>query len=91
MNSAMAFKKLLSVKELAIALNLSSQTIYRRAQAGDIPAIRIGSNYRFDYDCVLAHFSDQNQKRSLKNESTESVAIASQKKRKEKPALWLCD
>jgi excisionase family DNA binding protein len=38
---------LLSVKDLAERLNVSTQTVYKLATRGDIPSIRVGSVYRF--------------------------------------------
>jgi excisionase family DNA binding protein len=39
--------KLMTVPELATYLRLSQAKIYRMAQAGQVPAIRIGRSWRF--------------------------------------------
>lgn len=39
---------LLTIEELAAQLKLSRETIYKMAQKGQIPAIKIGSQWRFD-------------------------------------------
>jgi excisionase family DNA binding protein len=43
MNSLREAPELLSVGEVALLLRCSSPTVYRRVQAGEIPAIRLGS------------------------------------------------
>jgi excisionase family DNA binding protein len=39
---------LLTVAEVADLLRVSSMTVYRLIRAGDMPAIRVGKNYRID-------------------------------------------
>ncbi|OFW55647.1 MAG: excisionase [Candidatus Solincola sediminis] len=38
--------KLLTVSEVADILRVSNMTVYRLIKAGQIPAIRVGKNYR---------------------------------------------
>jgi excisionase family DNA binding protein len=45
---------LLSPHQLANALGVSSETVYRRAAAGDWPHYRVGPRLRFDLSEVLA-------------------------------------
>jgi excisionase family DNA binding protein len=48
---------LLTVAEVAEALRVSSMTIYRLIKAGDLPALRVGKNYRIrlqDLEAYLA-------------------------------------
>jgi excisionase family DNA binding protein len=40
-------KSLLTVKELAEILRVNPITVYRMAQNGNIPALKINSNWRF--------------------------------------------
>ena len=40
-------EKMFTVNELAKYLHLKPITIYRKARAGDIPAVRIGRSWRF--------------------------------------------
>ncbi len=37
---------LLTVAEVADALRVSNMTVYRLIKAGDLPALRVGRNYR---------------------------------------------
>lgn len=48
---------LLTVAEVASALRVSTMTVYRLVQAGQLPALRVGRNYRIrqhDLDTYLA-------------------------------------
>lgn len=47
---------LLTVAEVAAELRVSTMTVYRLVQAGELPAFRIGKNYRIkreDLDAYL--------------------------------------
>ena len=48
------FKEIMTVEQLAEYLQLNPQTIYRKAQAGEIPAIRIGKVLRFKKNIIDA-------------------------------------
>ncbi|MEW9534149.1 helix-turn-helix domain-containing protein [Microbispora sp. NPDC049125] len=43
----------LTTKELASKLGLSAQTVRRMANAGQIPALRTGKDYRYSWNAVL--------------------------------------
>ncbi len=43
----------LTTKELAAKLGLSAQTVRRMANAGQIPALRTGKDYRYSWSAVL--------------------------------------
>lgn len=43
----------ISVSELAEALRVSTDTVRRAFRKGEIPAIRVGTALRFDFDEVL--------------------------------------
>ncbi|MEU7004184.1 helix-turn-helix domain-containing protein [Nonomuraea sp. NPDC046570] len=43
----------LTTKELAVKLGLSPQTIRRMVNAGQIPALRTGKDYRYSWNAVL--------------------------------------
>ena len=48
---------LLTVAEVADVLRVSNMTVYRLIKAGDIPALRVGKNYRIrerDLEAYLA-------------------------------------
>lgn len=40
-------KNVLTIKDVAQYLDVHASTIYKYAQAGDIPAFKIGSDWRF--------------------------------------------
>jgi excisionase family DNA binding protein len=44
---------LLSIDELAMRLNCHPSTIRRLAKLGRLPALRIGTLYRFDFEAVM--------------------------------------
>jgi excisionase family DNA binding protein len=43
---------LLTAKEVAAMLRVSSQTLYKMLEQGEIPAVKIGSQWRFDREKV---------------------------------------
>ena len=48
---------LLTVAEIAAVLRVSNMTVYRLIKAGELPALRVGKNYRIrtdDLDAFLA-------------------------------------
>lgn len=45
-------QNLLTVKELAALLRVSSQTLYKMLEQGEIPAVKIGAQWRFDRDKI---------------------------------------
>ena len=47
-------KEIMTVEQLATYLQLNPHTIYRKAQAGEIPAIRIGKVLRFKKNIIDA-------------------------------------
>lgn len=47
-----SFKRALKVKELSNILAISHKTIYKQAQRGEIPSIRVGGAVRFDPKAV---------------------------------------
>ena len=48
----MSLKNLLTVKEVAALLRVSTQTLYKMLEQGQIPAVKVGSQWRFDGDKV---------------------------------------
>lgn len=42
--------------DVARLLRLSKRTVLRRAERGELPAVRIGSLYRFDLDKIAGLF-----------------------------------
>lgn len=45
--------KLIGVQELAQALSISTAQVYRLANSGQIPSMRVGNLFRFDLSQVL--------------------------------------
>lgn len=43
---------LLTAKEVAALLRVSSQTLYKMLEQGEIPAVKIGSQWRFDREKI---------------------------------------
>jgi PTS system nitrogen regulatory IIA component len=62
MDSDVAVPDLLSLKQLAEYLQLSQRTIYRLLERGDLPAIRVGGQWRFRKSAV-DHWLDLNVQR----------------------------
>lgn len=42
----------MTVKEVAALLRVSPQTLYKMLEQGSIPAVKIGSQWRFDRDQI---------------------------------------
>jgi len=51
--------RILTVEDLAAFLKLSEATIYRMAQAGELPARRIGRSWRFSQAQIHEWFREQ--------------------------------
>jgi len=49
--------KLLTVNEVANILRVSNMTVYRLVKSGQIPAIRVGKNYRIKESDVNTYLS----------------------------------
>jgi excisionase family DNA binding protein len=45
---------MLTIKELARVLRISSSTVRRRIQSGDIAALKVGNQYRIPDDAIEA-------------------------------------
>jgi excisionase family DNA binding protein len=56
-----AMPELMTVPELAEYLNVSTITIYRLLKAGQIPAFRVGSEWRFSADAIARWIKDREQ------------------------------
>lgn len=55
----MTLKHMLTVKEVAALLRVSTQTLYKMLEQGQIPAVRVGSQWRFDRDKVEGWIESQ--------------------------------
>ena len=50
---------LLTVAEVASAMRVSNMTVYRLIKSGDLPAVRIGKNFRIREADVRRYFADR--------------------------------
>lgn len=48
----------ISAGELAATLQKSTRTIYRMTHAREIPFLKVGGEYRYDLDAVIAKLSE---------------------------------
>lgn len=55
--SSVSGERLLTVGEVAEMMRVSNMTVYRLIKAGDLPAIRVGKNYRIRSRDVDAYLS----------------------------------
>jgi excisionase family DNA binding protein len=51
--------RLLTVAEVAATMRVSNMTVYRLIKDGDLPALRVGKNYRIRESDVDAYLSDR--------------------------------
>lgn len=52
---------LISLEELSDRLNIGKPTLTKMVKAGDLPYLRVGRTYRFDYEAVLYRLSNNLQ------------------------------
>jgi excisionase family DNA binding protein len=50
---------LLTVAEVAAAMRVSNMTVYRLIKAGDLPAVRVGKNFRIREADVRRYLSER--------------------------------
>ena len=66
---------IMTAQEVAQYLRLAEATIYRLAQAGEIPAVKVGRAWRFKRELIDEWFKEQATTRSTElEESTETPA-----------------
>lgn len=51
--------RLLTVGEVAATMRVSNMTVYRLIKNGDLPALRVGKNYRIRESDVDGYLSDR--------------------------------
>ena len=51
--------RLLMVREVAELMRVSNMTVYRLIKAGDLPAIRVGKNFRIRRSDVETYLGDR--------------------------------
>jgi excisionase family DNA binding protein len=55
----MAPDSLMTVKEIAALLRVSPQTLYKMLELGEIPAVKVGSQWRFDREKIKSWIEGQ--------------------------------
>jgi len=50
--AARAMPRIMTVKELSGYLKVHPSTVYKMLRAGDLPAFRVGSDWRFNADAI---------------------------------------
>jgi DNA binding domain, excisionase family len=56
---AFATGGLLTVSEVAATMRVSNMTVYRLIKTGDLPALRVGKNYRIREGDVARYLSER--------------------------------
>ncbi|MCK5791908.1 MAG: helix-turn-helix domain-containing protein [Ketobacter sp.] len=56
--------EILTIKEVAEYLKVNERTIYRLANKGEIPAFKVGNNWRFDRAKIAEWMNNQAKKPS---------------------------
>lgn len=65
----MSTDSLLTLEELAAFLKVSKDTIYRMAQKGKIPAVKVGNQWRFCKEEVLETLRPQREDEPVEKEA----------------------
>ena len=55
----MGIQNLLTAKEVAKLLRLSPQTLYKMLNDGNVPAIRVGNQWRFEHESLKTWITRQ--------------------------------
>lgn len=58
-SQSFASGNLLTVSEVAHAMRVSNMTVYRLIKSGDLPAVRVGKNYRIREAQVERYLADR--------------------------------
>lgn len=61
---------LLTVKEVAAMLRVSAQTLYKMLEQGGIPAVKVGSQWRFEREKVRAWLEGQGASSNTNTDSS---------------------
>ena len=56
-----AIEPALTVRDIAVLLNVDEKTIYRLAQKGDLPGFKVSGSWRFQRPDLLAWIDAQKQ------------------------------
>jgi excisionase family DNA binding protein len=58
--------ELLSVNDVSAKLKVHPRKLRRMAREGGIPALKVGSDWRFDWKAVLAYLTEKAGNRAMK-------------------------
>ncbi|NLJ61599.1 MAG: helix-turn-helix domain-containing protein [Firmicutes bacterium] len=64
----------MNAEEVADLLRVSNQTVYNLARSGKLPAAKVGREWRFRRDEILAVLSNGSQEEGASRESPERVS-----------------
>jgi excisionase family DNA binding protein len=65
------FENLMTVKEVAALLRVSPQTLYKMLEQRSIPAVKVGSQWRFDRDQIREWIRKQSE--TVEPETDENI------------------
>ena len=68
------FQNLMTVKEVAALLRVSPQTLYKMLEQRSIPAVKVGSQWRFEQDQIRDWIRRESGSADSQNEAAEEVA-----------------
>ena len=72
-----AGNEIMTAQEVANYLRLAEATVYKLAQAGDIPAVRVGRAWRFKKELIDEWFRNQANKLAESEEDTAASGSSS--------------
>ena len=72
-----AGNEIMTAQEVANYLRLAEATVYKLAQAGDIPAVRVGRAWRFKKELIDEWFRNQANKLAESEENTAASGSSS--------------
>ena len=64
--------EIMTTQEVAQYLRLAEATSYKLAQAGEIPAVKVGRTWRFKKELIDEWIRDESMQRTPENESNNS-------------------
>jgi excisionase family DNA binding protein len=76
------FENLMTVKEVAALLRVSPQTLYKMLEQRSIPAVKVGSQWRFDRDQIREWIRKQSG--AVEPESHEALDVGEAELRRQR-------
>lgn len=71
-------KRYLTIKDVAEQLGLHKTTIYRLVKKGELPAFKVGNQWRFDKNILEEWISNESNKERLEKEAREKESTGEQ-------------